>query len=86
MLVLFEIFLTPGADVAAIFTRETLESTQLQMMTHAQAAAVGFQGLPDPGDKPAILVAVAQRDARWIQNALDASPHVSQYRLHHVDA
>lgn len=84
-MVLFEIFLARGGDPAKLFTEEMLKSTQAQIMTHAQAAAVGFQGLPDPGGKAAVVVAVARRDARWVQSALEGSPHVDQYRVHEVD-
>jgi hypothetical protein len=83
-MVLIELHLAPGARTFEL--REAiLRETQAQVMTHDQAVAVGFEGLPaPPPGREVRYVAVAPRDARWILNALEADPDVSSFRMHEV--
>jgi hypothetical protein len=83
-MVVVEVHLTPGATQLQ-FSDEILRDTQAQVMTPEEAGAVGFQGLPvPPAGVEVRYVAVAQRDARWIMNALEAISYVSSFRVHDV--
>lgn len=84
MLVVFEVYVAPGADPDNLLSAEILRSTQAQVMTFDQARQVGFGGLPDPGDKVVRLVAVAKRDAPWIHRTLETSEAVGTFRVHEV--
>lgn len=86
MLVLFLVYLTPGADAGQILTRETLEDTQAQLMTPADARKVGFGGLPEDMPENVRVIAANARDKRRILNALEASPIVARFSVHDVDA
>jgi hypothetical protein len=86
MLMVFEVFLAPGADGSELLSAETIRSTQAQIMTLAEAKKVGFGGLPDPPPgKEVRLIAVAKRDANWIHRALETSEAVAGFRMHEVD-
>ncbi len=85
MMVVFEVFVAPGADPATLLSKETLKETQAQVMTLEEARKVGFAGLPDPGDKVVRLIAVAKRDAPWIHRALETNDAVGGFRVHELD-
>ena len=84
MMVLVEVHLAPGKKTFEL-SKETLEETKAQVMTPAEAAGVGFEGLPAaPGDHAVFYVAVRQVDSRWIMNALEADPNVASFKVHEV--
>ncbi len=86
MLVVFEVYVAPGHDPDALLSEEVLQETQAQVMTLAEAAAIGFQGAqPDPKGREIRLIAVAPRDAQFIQRRLEASDAVARFRPHEVD-
>jgi hypothetical protein len=86
MMVVFEVHIAQGSDPATLLTPETLRETAAQVMTFAEAKQVGFAGLGDaPADHEVRLVAVAKRDAAWIQRSLEANEGVAQFRVHEVD-
>jgi hypothetical protein len=86
MMVVFEVHVAPGSDPTRILSAETQRETQAQIMTVAEAQKVGFGGLPDaPADHEVRLIAVAQRDAPWIQRALETNESVGQFRKFDVD-
>jgi hypothetical protein len=89
MMVVFEVHVAPGGDPNRILSAETLRETQAQVMTSAEAKKVGFAGLPEPPfgheSHEVRLVAVAKRDAAWIQRALEANDAVGQFRVFDVD-
>jgi hypothetical protein len=83
-MVVIEVHMAPGVKVFEL-SKELLEETQAQVMKPEEARAVGFDGLPPtPTDRAVFYVAVAQRDHRWILNALEADPNVSKYQMHEV--
>lgn len=83
-MVLIELHLVQGKRTFEL-SDEILRETQAQVMTHEQAVAVGFEGLPaPPADRVVFYVAVAPRDSRWILNALEADPNVASFRMHEV--
>lgn len=84
-MVVFEVFLAPGADPSQLLSAETKRETQAQIMTLDEARKVGFGGLPDPGDKVVRLIAVAKRDAPWIHRAMETNEAVATFRIHEVD-
>jgi hypothetical protein len=86
MMVVFEVYLSAGADAARLLSDEALASTQAQIMTRDEATAVGFQGLPAPAGDNVRYIAVARRDAPWIQRTLEGDNRVMKYRVHEVDA
>ncbi|MEJ7727814.1 MAG: hypothetical protein WKG00_01220 [Polyangiaceae bacterium] len=87
MLVVFEVHFAPGADPDALLSAETLRETQAQIMTADDAAKVGFTGMtPPPEGTEVRLIAVASKDQRWIQRALELSDAVASFRLHDVGA
>jgi hypothetical protein len=85
MLKVFEVHLVPGGDAEGIIPAQTLKETQAQVMTVAEAKAVGFGGIPDTIDPATLrLVAVAARDAQWIARALEQSDAVKGFNVHDV--
>lgn len=82
-MIVFEVHLAPGTDDANLLSAEVLQETMAQVMTAEQAKAVGFDGFgADPNLR---LVAVAEKDERWIEKALERAPQVTGYRAHRVD-
>lgn len=83
MLKVFECHLVPGGDRSTILSADTLRETQAQVMSLAEARAVGFQGMPDPPPGQEIcLIAVAARDAKWIQRSVEQSDAVKSFNIH----
>ncbi len=86
MMVVFEVFLTAGADADNLLTPETRTETGAVLMTLAEAEAVGFAGMPaDPEGRDRRLIAVRKADAKWIHRALEASEIVGSFRMFDVD-
>lgn len=83
MLLVFEVHLAAARKSDAIFSEELLNETQAQVMTPAEARALGFQGVPDNDNLR--LVAVTPRDRNWIASALERSPDVTGFQVHEVD-
>lgn len=87
MLIVFEVVVAAGEDPDALLSEEVLRETQAQVMTIAEAAAVGFSGArPDPKGREIRLIAVAPRDAQFVQRRLEGSAVAQSFRLHEVDA
>ncbi|MFT3766685.1 MAG: hypothetical protein QM820_14395 [Minicystis sp.] len=85
MMVVFEVYLAPGADPATLLSKETLRETNAQVMTLDDARKVGFAGLPEPPKGVEVrLIAVAKRDASWIQRSLESNDAAGQFRVHEV--
>jgi hypothetical protein len=81
--IVFEVHLTPGADDSDLLSDELRQETQAQVMTAAEARAIGFEGLPD--DPNLRLVACAREHAKWVEKALERAPQVRGYQPHEVD-
>ncbi len=88
MLMVFEVYFVPGTDPEALLSAEAKKETQAKVMTFAEAAKVGFAGLPAPasGNGEARLIAISKRDAAWINRILETSESVAGFRVHEVDA
>jgi hypothetical protein len=86
MLLVFEVHLAPGSDGGAILSDEALASTNAQVMTLDEAAAVGFSGFSAANESAARvrLIAAAERDRGFISSALERSHEVTGYRVHEV--
>jgi hypothetical protein len=85
MMVVYEVHLAPDAGPVELLSRETLEETQAQVMTLDEARKVGFGGLPAPPDGVEVrLIAVAKRDAGWVQKRLEANDGVAGFKVHEV--
>jgi hypothetical protein len=86
MLTVFEVVVARGEDPDAVLSAETLAETQAQVMTLSEAATLGFSGLQaDAKGREVRLVAVAPRDAQFVQRRLEASPAVQSFRVHEVE-
>jgi hypothetical protein len=86
MLIVYEIVVARGHDPDALLSEEALRDTQAQVMTLDEAQAVGFSGaLPDPRGREIRLIAVAPRDAQYVQRRLEANDAVQSFRVHEVD-
>ncbi|MEZ4302235.1 MAG: hypothetical protein R3B70_45325 [Polyangiaceae bacterium] len=86
MLAVFEVYVVAGSDPEDLLSKETIKSTNAQIMTLDDAKKVGFGGLPEPPPgKEVRLIAVARRDATWIHRALETSEVVAGFRVHEVD-
>ena len=85
LMVVFEVFIAPGANAAALTGLEAVRSTNAQILTLDEARKVGFAGLPEsaPGTV-VVLIAVAKGGERQIFQALDTSEVVSAFRMHDV--
>jgi len=83
-LTVFEVHLAPGETGDDLLSAEVKKETHAQVMTVPEARKVGFGGLPDMGPNVR-LIAVAKRDANWIQKVLEASHAVGGFKVHHVD-
>ena len=60
MRVVFVVHLAPARKGGSFLSEETLSETNAQVMTPAEARALGFEGVPD--DENIRLVAVNKRD------------------------
>ena len=86
MLTVFEVYVFAGRDAGHLLSEETLRDTRAQVMTLAEAEAIGFSGIkPDPRGRETRLIAVAARDAQWVHRQLEANPDISSYRVHEVE-
>jgi hypothetical protein len=84
MLMLFEVHLAPGHHAGELLSDEVLASTRAQIMTPAEAKAVGFAGLPDMASNVR-FIAVNGKDANWIHRNLEGSHAVAGFKVHEVD-
>jgi hypothetical protein len=86
MLVVFEIYVRPGFDARELLSEETRAETEARVLTRAEAERFGLQGLPAPraGHGEVRYVPVNANHRRWIERALDASPHVTAFDVHDV--
>ena len=85
-MVVFEVFLVPGADPATLLSPEILKETGAQVMTLEGARSVGFGGLADPPDGKVVrLIAVRKRDAPWIHRTLETNEAAGGFQMHDVD-
>ncbi|MCA9704834.1 MAG: hypothetical protein KDK70_03160 [Myxococcales bacterium] len=83
MLIVFEVHLTPARDGDDFLSEELLVETQAQVMTTAEARAVGFEGI---GEDPNVrLVAVAKRDKGFVQGAIERAHDVVGFKVHEID-
>lgn len=86
MLNVFIVTLAPGHDPDEILSEETKRETMAQVMSPAEAAAVGFAGIPaPPAGHEQVLIAVNARDARWLHRSLESHPAVTSYTMREVD-
>ncbi|MBW2458072.1 MAG: hypothetical protein JRI68_26445 [Deltaproteobacteria bacterium] len=80
---LFEVFIIEGQDASNILSPEVLAETGAQIMTPAEAAFVGLEGIPDdPEGRPRVLVACQPADERLITSRLEAHAAVGGFKLH----
>lgn len=84
MLVVFEAHLVPGSSADDLLSAEVKSETNAQVMTVAEATAVGFGGLGNLGPDVR-LIAVNKRDSGWIMKVLEASAIVANFQAHHID-
>ncbi|MCB9584746.1 MAG: hypothetical protein H6718_05085 [Polyangiaceae bacterium] len=84
-MVLFEVYLTPGANADELFTQETLDETGAKVMTLAQAEQSGLSGFK-PAEHPGELrlVMCDDREARFVHMRLEGSGIVSSFRGHEI--
>ncbi|HEY4122891.1 MAG TPA: hypothetical protein VGM56_33735 [Byssovorax sp.] len=85
MLSVFEVHLAPGSDPDTLLTPEIVQETQAQIMTPAEANAVGFAGIPADAPSNIRLIAVAKRDAAWIHRRLESNSAVAGFTVHEID-
>lgn len=83
MIIVFEVHLAPGRSSDEFLSAELRDETGAQVMSPAEARAVGFDGVPD--DPNVRLVAVAARDKGFVQGALERAHDVTGFRAHEVD-
>jgi hypothetical protein len=85
MMVVFEVHLAPGMDTSQLLSAEAVRDTQAQIMTLDDARKVGFAGLPEPPPGQEVrLIAVAKRDAGYVQRRLEANDAAMSFRMHEV--
>lgn len=84
-MVVFEVYLAPGADPADLLSEETRRETQAKILTHDEAVRLGFRGLPEPGEREMRLVPVSRRYLSWVHRALEMSAAVDKFRVHELE-
>ncbi|MEM9193501.1 MAG: hypothetical protein AAGF12_30280 [Myxococcota bacterium] len=86
MLIVFEVHHMPSVEPKDLLSEEVRNETMAQIMSVEEAAAVGFQAanLEAAPNRAVCLIAVAQKDARFIQSRLEASQAVTSFRGHEV--
>lgn len=86
MLIVYEVIVARGHDPDTLLSEEALQDTQAQVMTIDEAKAVGFSGAqPDPKGHEIRLIAVAPRDARYVERRLEGNDAVQAFRKHEVE-
>jgi hypothetical protein len=85
MMVVFEVYLVPGADPSALLTPQTQRDTNAHVMTLDEARKAGFGGLPDSQGKEPLLIAVAKHNASWIHRVLETHEAVGDFRMYDVE-
>jgi hypothetical protein len=85
MMVVFEVFVAPGASPDGLLSEELKRETGAQVMTIDEARKVGFSGIPEPAGREVRLIAVRKRDAPWIHRTLETNEAVASFRVHEVD-
>jgi hypothetical protein len=85
MLIVFEVHHMSNVEPHQILSEEVQKDTMAQLMTPAEARAVGFQGARDaePG-RGLTYIAVAKRDAQFVQNRLEGNEQVTGFAAHEV--
>lgn len=86
-MVVFEVYLTPGANPDELFTQETLDETRAKVLTLEQAEKSGLSGFrraDHPGELR--LVLCDEREARFVHMRLEGSGIVASFRGHEIDA
>lgn len=84
MLNVFVVHFVEGANTEELLSAEAKSETHAQVMTVAEAKAMGFGGLPNLGPNVR-LIAVNRRDAAWISKILEGSNDVAAFNVHDVD-
>ena len=85
MLIVFEVVIARGEDASTFLSQDVLEETRAQIMTIDEGRAVGFTRAEPRADGLEVrLVAVAERDARFVQSRLEGSSVVQSFRAHEV--
>lgn len=84
-MVVFEVIVAPGSDPSAILSEQIKKETQAQVMTPAEARAVGFNGIPERPGHEVRLIAVRKVDASWIHRALETNEAVARFQMFDVD-
>jgi hypothetical protein len=85
MLIVFEVIIARGEDSNTFLSDDVLEETKAQIMTIDEARAVGFtRAEPRMDGLEVRMVAVAERDARFIQSRLEGSSMVQSFRAHEI--
>lgn len=81
-MMVFEVHLEKGSDGGSLLSSEMIEETKAQVLTVAEAARVGFSGVPD--DPQVRLVLVESNEARFVQAAIERAADVTGYQIHEV--
>ncbi len=82
-MLVFQVHLVSGRGDTPLLSDEVLAETQAQVMTPEQARALGFEGVPD--DPNLLLVVVAPKDRRFVENVFDRTADVTGFKVHEVD-
>ncbi len=86
MLIVFEVYTMATATPQDVISEEVQKETMAQIMSPAEAEAVGFGSLPEPPEnRKLLLVACADKDAKYVQNRLERSEAVTGFRAHEVE-
>jgi hypothetical protein len=86
MMNLFYILLVPGTDGQTLLSAETIQDTDAQFMTYAEAKAVGFNEVPEQdAHENVILIVVDRKDAPWIHRSLEGNENIVSFKIYDVD-
>lgn len=85
MLVVFETYVREGCDPETLLSDEVKQDTMAQIMTEAQAEAVGFAVPPDAQKRARCFIACAPKDEPFIKSRLETHRDVNGFRAHSVE-
>jgi hypothetical protein len=83
----FSILLVSDTDGKTLLSAETIQDTNAQVLTYAEARAFGFEELLElDARENVIFIVVHEKNATWINRSLEGNENVVSYKIDEVDS